>query len=132
MKIKRLVVFFLFVLTACSMKDQSQMSLALRSNPSTGYAWTFQNSDDNVLHLTKEAYQTSSDAIGATGEQQYFFEARKAGEVTLHFQYARAWEQAPPLYELTYVFEVNQLLEIVLVSVEGTYEITPLPQPIYE
>jgi inhibitor of cysteine peptidase len=84
-------------------------TIALPSNPTTGYTW-MEQFDDTMLCLVRQAYvgaATSGETpvAGAGGTQYYQFTPLKAGSSELKFSYARPWESSTPAQ--TAVFTVN-------------------------
>jgi inhibitor of cysteine peptidase len=72
----------------------------LKSNPSTGYAWTV-SGDPAPLRLQKSKYvknTQSSKTAGAPGMQVLWLSASSAGMTTLTVVYRRSWEyNVPPV-----------------------------------
>jgi len=70
----------------------------LKSNPSTGYAWTV-SGDPSPLRLEKTTYvknSKSSKAVGAPGTQVLRFGVSSSGMATLTVVYRRSWEYNVP------------------------------------
>ena len=70
----------------------------LKSNPSTGYAWTV-SGDPSPLRLEKTTYvknSKSSKAVGAPGMQVLRFGVSSSGMATLTVVYRRSWEYNVP------------------------------------
>jgi inhibitor of cysteine peptidase len=68
--------------------------LKLPSNRSTGYSWLLTDSKDSVLtSLGKPTYQVSRSLPGAGGIETWKFQATKAGNGSLKFEYRRPWEK---------------------------------------
>jgi len=70
------------------------LTLALPSNPTTGYRWLVQNPASNVLRsLGPEVYSAPEDAgiVGSAGISTWRFEARAAGEGHLVLVYQQPW-----------------------------------------
>ncbi|MGB8886279.1 MAG: protease inhibitor I42 family protein [Candidatus Korobacteraceae bacterium] len=66
----------------------------LKSNPSTGYAWTV-SGDPSPLRLEKTTYvknSQSAKAVGAPGMQVLRFGVSSSGMATLTVIYRRSWE----------------------------------------
>jgi inhibitor of cysteine peptidase len=65
----------------------------LDENPTTGYRWALEESDEAVIALQHVEYVRSRDAaVGGGGQRIWTFVARKPGMATLHFKLWRAWE----------------------------------------
>ena len=70
------------------------ITVALDSNPTTGYSWAVSDVDQNVLRqLGDPSYQSSNtNLVGSGGVQSFRFEAANAGMTTLKLVYRRPWE----------------------------------------
>src|SRR3990167_9897785 len=81
------------VLTA----ENPEITITLPSNPTTGFTWSIQKYDTNLLKLVLQRYTPpNSRLMGAPGIQQYTFQAIQTGySVTqvghVVLQYARQW-----------------------------------------
>jgi inhibitor of cysteine peptidase len=82
-----------------------QLVISLDGNPTTGYTWDVDTTNEDVLkQIGEPEFKASSGALGAGGVMTLAFEALSQGNTTLKLVYHRPWEQgvAP---EKT--FEVN-------------------------
>jgi len=84
-------------------------TIALSSNPTTGYTWTA-DFDDTALCLVRQAYigqatDSETPVAGAGGTQYYQFTPLQAGASEIRFAYARPWENSTPAQSA--VFTVN-------------------------
>jgi predicted secreted protein len=80
----------LFVVTG------EDFTVALASNPSTGYSWTLAQSPPSWLVQVDKTYvATNPGVIGSGGTEHWTFRATVAGSATLVFQYERPWEGTP-------------------------------------
>jgi len=89
--------------------------LSLQGNPSSGYEWSMDNGNDEVLLTTLDKgfkTQQSSDLLGQIGKFYWKFKALQPGSTHIKLVYARPWESVQPLK--TYQLQV---------------EITPREQP---
>ena len=71
-----------------------EFTIALDSNPTTGYDWR-EVHDESMLSLIEEEYVPGEKAkglVGAGGTQYYRFQALEAGNTEITFTYQRAWE----------------------------------------
>ena len=67
--------------------------IALQSNPSTGYSWTQQTGDGNVLAYEGNVRQNPNLSVpGAAGQQIFIYHANRSGTSTITFQYSRPFE----------------------------------------
>ncbi|WP_416426586.1 protease inhibitor I42 family protein [Pseudomonas sp. App30] len=70
------------------------LTLALPSNPTTGYRWLVQNPAPNVLQvLSPEVYTNPEDAglVGAAGQSVWRFQAKAAGDGHLLLVLQQPW-----------------------------------------
>ena len=99
------------------------LTLDLTGIPSTGYTWTCEIDDENLLteksHETKEEKNDSSEPmVGTSTTEHYTFEANGSGEARLTAKYARSWEETPD--DIKHVFIVTiENGEISMVTEEG-------------
>jgi inhibitor of cysteine peptidase len=66
-----------------------EIHIALDSNPTTGYRWTIEKSDETLLTLKQDHFSASSSLMGSSGTQLFTFVAKSAGTVHLHCKYWR-------------------------------------------
>jgi len=98
---------------------QDVLTVRLDSNPSTGFDWSFDISDPELLELlTMEFVPDSNDLtiVGAGGEWVASFRnfSGKTGEVVLTFSYARPWEETPiDVRTLTVAVDEHGRIEII-------------------
>ena len=71
-----------------------EFTIALESNPTTGYRWMLQKElDDKVITLQKTEFEEpESNLLGAPGEERWTFKAVGLGRTTIELRYARPWE----------------------------------------
>lgn len=80
--------------------DGEVLTVRLEGNATTGYMWSFEISDPEILELITEEYvpdQVAEGVVGAGGMWNASFKPtfNKDGEVRLTLQYGRSWEQQP-------------------------------------
>jgi inhibitor of cysteine peptidase len=76
-----------------SIKPGEVMGISLNENPSTGFRWSLEKSNDEILELLKSDYiQASGSEVGSGGKRIWKFKAKKTGEVHLVLKRWRAWE----------------------------------------
>ncbi|EQD78709.1 lipoprotein [mine drainage metagenome] len=68
-----------------------EFSIALPSNPSTGFSWQIEVPAERLELLHRE-YVHSSHLIGAGGQEMLRFRARVVGEAMIVCKYLRPWE----------------------------------------
>jgi len=77
-------------------------SVALASNPTTGYEWELEF-DSSYLRLIDREYTPSNPKlIGSGGEEKFNLLALKSGETEIKFSYLRPWKEEKALKELVY------------------------------
>ena len=84
-------------------------TIALQSNPTTGYIWTLSIEPEGVITTkSKEFIANASDYVGVGGTTSWLMIANRIGSTTLTFHYQRPWETgAKPARELVYKFIVR-------------------------
>jgi len=84
-----------------------EFTIALNSNPTTGYSWQ-ESYDESVLELVEKSYRPGAKAepevVGAGGTEYFQFKALQPGETELVMTYKRVWEEE---YLEQLVFTVN-------------------------
>ncbi len=89
-----------------SVKVGQRLFVRLPSNPSTGYEWSLDKTDEKLLAPDGETTFDVADANleGAPTIQTLFFKAKGIGKVALELKYTRPWEKdkAPvKVYKIT-------------------------------
>ncbi len=103
-----LVLFTISVISGCSSKEtavvyteQSQIinvnagqefTIALKSNPTTGYDWEYTSTYAWIQSLGKTYQSDNTGLIGSGGTDTFTFKAQSNGTATLVFTYKRSWE----------------------------------------
>lgn len=86
--------------------------IALESNPTTGYSWALDGTEDaTVVRKVSDAYVGQAHApglVGVGGTEQWTFKAEKKGRTALHLIYRRPWEKGlDPVRERRISVEVD-------------------------
>ncbi len=81
-------------------------TIALESNPTTGYAWE-PDYDSAMLELLKQKFDLQSHAIGGGGEESFEFQAQQPGKTQVKMSYQREWEDQP-LETSIYTIHIKQ------------------------
>jgi predicted secreted protein len=72
----------------------SYFKIELKSNPTTGYSWTINHSNDEILVLGKSYYiPDNTNLIGSGGKTIFEFRAKSKGNLDLLFTYERPFEK---------------------------------------
>jgi len=93
-----------------SVTKDTDVLIALPSNPTTGYSWTARVSGAAVSNggSAYQAHPAAAGMTGAGGQQIFEFEAEGAGTATVTFTYARPWEKgAKPAKTLVFHITVK-------------------------
>lgn len=75
-------------------------TLALNSNPATGFKWLLMPECLQLIELEKEYYQPREQEphfIGGGGKQYWVFRALAPGRTGILLNYRRIWEEKEPL-----------------------------------
>lgn len=120
------------LLAGCAPKGPTVATITLPGNPTTGFEWNFQISDDTVLKQTHTEYipdaGEDTDVAGSGGQYRWTFAAVKPGEVSLTFAYAQSFENLEPASLVTYTFEVDE--KGVLSALDATGTLSPVPEAV--
>ena len=68
------------------------LSIQLPENPTTGYRWAIQTSDDLSLKLQSSEFSSQSAGVGAGGQRHFTFQATSSGTAHLQLKEWRQWE----------------------------------------
>jgi inhibitor of cysteine peptidase len=67
--------------------------IRLGENPTTGYRWTIDKSDDAIIALQTTDYtQAPSTGVGGGGQRTFTFKAIKPGAAKIALKLSREWE----------------------------------------
>jgi inhibitor of cysteine peptidase len=88
-------------------KTGDMLSIRLEENPTTGYRWTVDQLDGQMLELQNSAYAAAGGGIGAGGARTMSFKARQPGTAQLRLKYRREWEHDSPLKQFTVTVSVQ-------------------------
>ncbi|MFM7448184.1 MAG: protease inhibitor I42 family protein [Leptolyngbyaceae cyanobacterium] len=67
--------------------------IQLRENPTTGYQWTFNQSNQQVLAFQGTEYTPSAaTGVGGGGQRVFRFKGERAGTTELDFKLWRQWQ----------------------------------------
>lgn len=88
-----------------------QFTIALDSNPTTGYSWDFAGRfDEGVIALVDSRFQPPATRLkGAGGTQFWTFRALKEGKTEISLKYFRSWEKGiPPVRKAVFSITVGE------------------------
>lgn len=110
-QVSLVIIFSLLVFTSCSSSkgfSSSKEQIKLSGNPTTGYTWVYDNSDESVISVTEKiSYTGDDDVVGAPSTYVYTITSKKPGTAILTFEYKRTWEEIPAEQVLKYKITVN-------------------------
>ena len=116
---KRISGIFLFLKCCCVIMLLSscvstrfcneEKSIQLKGNPTTGYNWFYQISDDSIIAVEEYVKYLGDDlVVGAPSMFTYIITSLKPGQTTLHFEYKRSWETVEPIETKDYIITVDE------------------------
>ena len=75
------------------METGDKLYVVLCSNPSTGFEWSYEMSDDSVVKEEDHDFESAeNDTPGAAGKETWTFEATNKGTTTISMEYSQPWE----------------------------------------
>lgn len=65
----------------------------LPENPTTGFQWSLDHTNDEVLQLENSEYNSPlAGSVGGSGQHTFTFQGKKPGVAESHFKLWRDWE----------------------------------------
>lgn len=122
MRTKKLLVAILgcamlFLAAGCAKKEPQTATVSLPSNPTTGYSWKVEQSND-LFEITSEFAEGEGGALGAGGTDTFTLTPQASGETAVMFMYGRSWEEAPES-EIVYNVKIDKNMQITVESVKA-------------
>jgi len=80
--------------TVVNVLTDQKIIISLKGNPTTGFAWSLQDINSDVIRLISEDFISDSDnsqRVGVGGRYVFEFIAEKQGNTNLEFIYKRPW-----------------------------------------
>ena len=118
---KLLVAIFgcamLLLAAGCAKKEPQTATVSLPSNPTTGYSWKVEQSND-LFEITSEFAEGEGGALGAGGTDTFTLTPQASGETAVMFMYGRSWEEAPES-EIVYNVKIDKNMQITVESVKA-------------
>jgi len=116
------VFILLFVSSFCFAQESKQVNtvetrvgqsftIALESNPTTGYRWQFAKPlDKNMLKVISASHSIDHPNLaGSGGKQIWTIDALNPGTTTIYLKYVRSWEKdQPPAKEESFVIVIKE------------------------
>ena len=109
------------------------MTFTLDSNPTTGYRWQVEQSEELFNVITSFSVSEADKPVtGAGGEETITLEPLKAGETEVTLTYARPWENGGQTDQLVYTFEIDKNLQVTMSNAYSlsANSIIPTPEPV--
>ena len=111
-KIEFLIIMCAFALFASCVSTRftsDEKLIQLKGNPTTGYNWFYQISDDSIIAVEEYVKYLGDDmVVGAPSMFTYTIISLKPGQATLHFEYKRPWETVEPAETKEYIITVDE------------------------
>ncbi|MBQ4149519.1 MAG: protease inhibitor I42 family protein [Clostridium sp.] len=122
MRTKKLLVAILgcamlLLAAGCAKKEPQTATVSLPSNPTTGYSWKVEQSND-LFEITSEFAEGEGGALGAGGTDTFTLTPQASGETAVMFMYGRSWEEAPES-EIVYNVKIDKNMQITVESVKA-------------
>ena len=107
----------LLLAAGCAKKEPQTATVSLPSNPTTGYSWKVEQSND-LFEITSEFAEGEGGALGAGGTDTFTLTPQASGETAVMFMYGRSWEEAPES-EIVYNVKIDKNMQITVESVKA-------------
>ncbi|MGN1419720.1 MAG: protease inhibitor I42 family protein [Acutalibacteraceae bacterium] len=75
--------------------EGSSLIVNLDSNPSTGYSWDVEVSDESVIRFIRSEYHQSGSLLGSSGRESFSFAGISEGKAQIDFTYSQSWSEDP-------------------------------------
>ncbi|MGN0467511.1 MAG: protease inhibitor I42 family protein [Acutalibacteraceae bacterium] len=85
--------------------EGSSLVVNLDSNPSTGYTWDVEVSDESVIRFIRSECHQSDSLLGSSGRESFSFAGISEGKARIDFTYSQNWNKDPAAS--TAVFNVS-------------------------
>ena len=107
----------LLLAAGCAKKEPQTATVSLPSNPTTGYSWKVEQSND-LFEITSEFAEGEGGALGAGGTDTFTLTPQASGETAVMFMYGRSWEEEPES-EIVYNVKIDKNMQITVESVKA-------------
>ena len=88
---------------------REEETIKLKGNPTTGYNWFYEISDDSIIAVEGYVkYLGDEMVVGAPSMFTYTITSLKPGQTTLRFEYKRPWETVEPIETKEYIITVAE------------------------
>lgn len=113
-----LLIVVLCMSAGCFAEERTAVAplIRLSGNPTTGFIWTCEISNPQVLAVEETYHQHDAPqgVLGVGGTQEFRLTGLQMGRAEVRFAYARSWKDEPPQYTLTYYVTVDEKLNAVI------------------
>ena len=90
------------------LSSEDTLDVVLEGNPSTGYTWEIEETENPKLTLMGEPqFEAGAQIPGAGGEFTFRFEVAESGTGNLRLIYHRTWETEPPARTFEVTIEID-------------------------
>jgi len=76
-----------------NVKKGESFTIALDSNPTTGYEWETNYDSSRIRFDNKEYKPDFREIVGSGGKETFHFTALESGRTSINFNYIRPWEK---------------------------------------
>ena len=98
--------------------DGKSLVINLDSNPTTGYSWSFDISDETVIRFVKSEYTETGTGVGAGGRDSFRFIGLSEGTAEINFTYSQQWTEDPAANTAQFKIAVDKNGNITVESYE--------------
>ena len=90
------------------------------ANPSTGYAWTAEIADEQIVGVREQLFEEDMEAglVGVGTTDWFHLYGKAPGTTSVTFRYARSWEESAES-STTYRLTVDEDLNVLIWGVEA-------------
>ena len=120
------------LLAACGKETPAPqtVSIALDSNPTTGFSWQAAQSEELFKIESSYAVKDHPEGmVGVGGTETFTLTPLKAGKTEVTFTYARAWGGGEQADQVVYTFEIDKNFQVKMLDGYSTGAEEPIPAP---
>lgn len=112
-----LIIAMAALLSGCGDKSPQTATLALPSNPTTGYAWRVEQ-EPEIFDVASDYAEekTDEEIAGAGGTETFTLTPKEAGTSTVSFYYEQPWDKDNDPTRLNYEIKVDKNMQMVVES----------------
>ena len=110
------ILLLMISLSACGAKKPQKATLALASNPTTGYQWVVEQ-DPEIFDISSDYVENTSEGtteqmVGVGGTETFTLTPKKEGSTKIDFLYKQPWDDESLDTRLTYQIKVDKNMQI--------------------